>query len=94
MVHDRKRCPEIGREAEAASGTSSEPAGHNEGEPYLMSIEKKTTGKPKPSLRAEGCQEQTEQPLQSAQRSGGVGGGWHAGKGSQGNPGDLFAARI
>ena len=40
-----------------------------------MSIEKETTGKPSLwELLCEGCQERTGQPLESAYRSGGVGG--------------------
>lgn len=39
-----------------------------------MSIEKSTTGKPSLYVHGEGCQERTVQPLESAQRSGGVSG--------------------
>ena len=39
-----------------------------------MSIETERTGKPSRYLNDEGCEERTEQPLQSAQRSGGVSG--------------------
>jgi hypothetical protein len=39
-----------------------------------MSIEKNKTGKPSFCASGKGCQERTEQPLESAQRSGGVGG--------------------
>jgi hypothetical protein len=39
-----------------------------------MSIENAQTGKPSPCPRGEGCQEQTEQPLESVHRSGGVSG--------------------
>ena len=39
-----------------------------------MSIDNERTGKPSTYLKCEGCQEQTEQPLQSVHRSGGVSG--------------------
>jgi RNA-directed DNA polymerase len=68
-----ERCPERGREAESASGTSTEPVGHNESELHRMSIVKSGTGEPRLCLKDEGCQGQTGQPLQSVQRSGGVG---------------------
>ena len=39
-----------------------------------MSIDNERTGKPSAYLKCEGCQEQTGQPPQSVQRSGGVSG--------------------
>ena len=54
-----------------------------------MSIDNERTGKPSTCLKCEGCQEQTGQPPQSVQRSGGVSGDGMPG--GQGNPGDLRA---
>ena len=45
-----------------------------------MSIEKRRTGKSSRSQNGEDCQERTGQPLQSAYRSGGVGGGGMLGR--------------
>ena len=72
---------------------SSEPTGHNESEPHLMSIEKKTTGEPSRCLAAKAVRGRRRQPSESCLSLRRCQRGWHVGKGDRVNPGDLRAWR-